>query len=603
MDTSKWSRLKSRKRTVLGWSIIIIIIGYFIIKWSNSLPVVTPKIGTVVSGDIVNSIKVIWNTNITDQQTLNFGQEWTVKKVYVKEGQAVKKWDLLAELDKKTLSINMSQQGLSIQNARINYDKLINQYTAADIVWAQKNVNDTQSKLDIAKKELVILQSAQGDTVQMNSPRIQSIILNTKNAINDGKDVLDTIDEIFYITKTNSRYMDVQLYISAKNSSYKYSTETNYYTSKNKLTILNTVLLSVEWGVSASISSIGDIQQKTKDFLDSLTALVDSSYNAINNSVDGTSLTLSTIDGWSSTLSSARSKVFSRLSTLNSDISSLQNTSNDVASKQNEIKNYEAQLIIYKQTLQDMENWPSREDRQLQLNSIKQSQLSLAQLGEQGENYEITAPFDGNVDVINIKLGDKITADIINEKSITVSNPNIYEIDMLIDQVDIVKVNKGQPVEIAFDSYPDYIITWAIWEIDPTPTTNSWVVSYTAKVVMTKGEKKIYDSMTVTVTIITEKKSNTLIIPSTAIQVDSGNRIVQIMKGTEIIEKKVVVGIKDAINTEILSGLILGEQILTQRYISPDQKMVTKTGKFERPNVDWLGVWGGDPSANQGRGN
>jgi len=603
MDTSKWSRLKSRKRTVLGWSIIIIIIGYFIIKWSNSLPVVTPKIGTVVSGDIVNSIKVIWNTNITDQQTLNFGQEWTVKKVYVKEGQAVKKWDLLAELDKKTLSINMSQQGLSIQNARINYDKLINQYTAADIVWAQKNVNDTQSKLDIAKKELVILQSAQGDTVQMNSPRIQSIILNTKNAINDGKDVLDTIDEIFYITKTNSRYMDVQLYISAKNSSYKYSTETNYYTSKNKLTILNTVLLSVEWGVSASISSIGDIQQKTKDFLDSLTALVDSSYNAINNSVDGTSLTLSTIDGWSSTLSSARSKVFSRLSTLNSDISSLQNTSNDVASKQNEIKNYEAQLIIYKQTLQDMENWPSREDRQLQLNSIKQSQLSLAQLGEQGENYEITAPFDGNVDVINIKLGDKITADIINEKSITVSNPNIYEIDMLIDQVDIVKVNKGQPVEIAFDSYPDYIITWAIWEIDPTPTTNAWVVSYTAKVVMTKGEKKIYDSMTVTVTIITEKKSNTLIIPSTAIQVDSGNRIVQIMKGTEIIEKKVVVGIKDAINTEILSGLILGEQILTQRYISPDQKMVTKTGKFERPNVDWLGVWGGDPSANQGRGN
>jgi multidrug efflux pump subunit AcrA (membrane-fusion protein) len=107
---------------------------------------------------------------------------------------------------------------------------------------------------------------------------------------------------------------------------------------------------------------------------------------------------------------------------------------------------------------------------------------------------------------------------------------------------------------------------------------------------MTKGEKKIYDSMTVTVTIITEKKSNTLIIPSTAIQVDSGNRIVQIMKGTEIIEKKVVVGIKDAINTEILSGLILGEQILTQRYISPDQKMVTKTGKFERPNVNGLGV-------------
>jgi multidrug efflux pump subunit AcrA (membrane-fusion protein) len=102
---------------------------------------------------------------------------------------------------------------------------------------------------------------------------------------------------------------------------------------------------------------------------------------------------------------------------------------------------------------------------------------------------------------------------------------------------------------------------------------------------MTKGERKIYDSMTVTVTIITEKKSNTLIVPSTAIQVESGNRIVQIMQGTEIIEKKVVVGIKDAINTEILSGLTLGQKILIQRYISPNQKMATKTGKFEKPNV------------------
>jgi hypothetical protein len=43
---------------------------------------------------------------------------------------------------------------LSIQNARINYDKLINQYTDADKLKALNDVNSAQTKLDIAKKEL-----------------------------------------------------------------------------------------------------------------------------------------------------------------------------------------------------------------------------------------------------------------------------------------------------------------------------------------------------------------------------------------------------------------------------------------------------------------
>ena len=81
-------------------------------------------------------------------------------------------------------------------------------------------------------------------------------------------------------------------------------------------------------------------------------------------------------------------------------------------------------------------------------------QISISELSDQGENYEIRAPFDGNVDIVDVQVGDNIASDNISEKTITISNPDIYEINMLIDQVDIVKINKGQPVEIAFDAYP-----------------------------------------------------------------------------------------------------------------------------------------------------
>jgi multidrug efflux pump subunit AcrA (membrane-fusion protein) len=113
----------------------------------------------VISGSIENTLKVLGTTKITNLQTLVFGTEGKVTKIYVKEGDKVKAGQLLAELDKKQLSISLSQQSLSIQNARINYDKLLNQYTDADIFKAQNDVNSAQSKLDIAKKDLQDLKS------------------------------------------------------------------------------------------------------------------------------------------------------------------------------------------------------------------------------------------------------------------------------------------------------------------------------------------------------------------------------------------------------------------------------------------------------------
>jgi len=383
-------------------------------------------------------------------------------------------------------------------------------------------------------------------------------------AINDGKDILDSVDEIFYITKTNSRYMDVQIYISAKNSSYKYSTESNYYTSKTKLASLENAYTSIAWQSSASMTSIHDLQQKTKDSLDSLSIVADSAYNAVNNSVDGSSLSLNTIDSRSSTLNSARSKASSRLSTLNNDISSLQNTSNDIASKQNEIKNDEAQLAVYKQTLLDMENWPKSNDRTLQLNSIKQSQLSYQQTSQQLDNYQIIAPFDGTVDAIWFKIGDTVSYNAgSSANGITVSNPDAYEVNTLIDQIDVVKVMPGQPVEITFDAYPGYSITWTIASIDPTPVTSAGVVSYKAKINLKQiTGKKIYDSMSANVNVIVDHKDNILLIPTIAIQTSGDNTFVWTQQGT----KDISLGITDGTQTEILSWLHVGDIVSAQAY-------------------------------------
>lgn len=577
-------RVKPRKRTVAGAIVVIAVGWYFLLKNSNGEMIMPKRMATVASGDIVNSIKVVGNTKITDQQTLTFGQQGTVKTVYVKEGQAVKKWDLLAVLDKKSLSNNIAQQSLSIQNARINYQKLFTSTSESDIINAKNNITNAESKLKVAKQELDDMMLSNGDTLQTKASSVQSVLISTKSSINELRKIFEDIDDMFSITeKTNSD--EINRLISAKMPSYKTMTESTYQIAMNKLNTLESTYNMIQAKTSTTVTEMEGLQERNKDVLNALSTCIANAKNAMDNSIVSVDLTDSKLSSWKSTLNSANSSVISRLSSLNSEGKSLRTTSTDIQNKKTEISNYESQLKMYQENYQDLVNWPSREDRQLQMNNIKSMQISLSELSDQGKDYEIKAPFDGNVDIVDVQVGDNITSDNISEKTITVSNPNIYEIEMLIDQVDIVKINKGQPVEISFDAYSWYVVTGEISEIDPTPTTSAGVVSYTARVVKEKWDKKIYDSMTVTVKIITERKLNTIIVPSMAIQTESGNTIVQVQNrdGT-VTSKKVITGITDSSNTEILSGLNIGERIYLETYTLPTSSKTTSTTNSDKAN-------------------
>ena len=229
-----WEMVKWHKRYVLAAVILLVFVVRWYFSWSTTTTTAVTQTYSVTSGSIENTLKLIWTTKITNMQTLVFWAEGKVKGIYVKEGDKVKAGQLLAEIDKKSLSISLSQQALSIQNARINYDKLLTQYTDADKLKAQNDVSNMQSQLAIAKKQLIDLQSARWTTVQLSSPKIQNIVISTRNYINSSRTILNHIDEVFYITKNNALYQNVQINISAKNSASVSSIDNWFYQETNK---------------------------------------------------------------------------------------------------------------------------------------------------------------------------------------------------------------------------------------------------------------------------------------------------------------------------------------------------------------------------------
>ena len=138
------------------------------------------------------------------------------------------------------------------------------------------------------------------------------------------------------------------------------------------------------------MTAIQDLQNSTKDFLNSLSSLVMLSTTTAQNTITSVDLSQTDINGRVSMFTSDSASVLSLLSSVNTNILDIQNTASDIPTKQNEINNDQAQLQMLQQTVQDMENGPKSNDRILQSNTIKQSQLSYEQTSQQLDNYQTT---------------------------------------------------------------------------------------------------------------------------------------------------------------------------------------------------------------------
>jgi macrolide-specific efflux system membrane fusion protein len=88
---------------------------------------------------------------------------------------------------------------------------------------------------------------------------------------------------------------------------------------------------------------------------------------------------------------------------------------------------------------------------------------------------------------------------------------------------------------------------------------------------------QLRQGMSLTVNLIEQQKLNVITVPNTAIKTISGKTYVQVKTSTATPEQReVTIGLKDYSNTEIVSGLTVGEVILISKTSST--KTTTTTG-------------------------
>lgn len=146
------------------------------------------------------------------------------------------------------------------------------------------------------------------------------------------------------------------------------------------------------------------------------------------------------------------------------------------------------------------------------------------------------------------------------EKYIYVETPNLLQVTLDVDQIDIVKISVWMPVQVVLDALSDQTFTGVISEID----TMSESSSYKASVVFQKhsDDQKVLGGMSASVKVTLEQATDTIIVPSPAIADNvNGEKIVRLKKWDQRVDQVVEIGISDDANTQILSGLKVGDVI------------------------------------------
>lgn len=263
-------------------------------------------------------------------------------------------------------------------------------------------------------------------------------------------------------------------------------------------------------------------------------------------------------------------------SELNTAKASLSSAESDLNYQQTNFQRYQT---LYKKGLVSADEYDSAKL------SYKKAKEQVAQAKEMVAKAQtnlsyaiITSPIDGVVISKAVEEGQTVAASYATPELFTIAK-DLKDMQVVadVDEADIGDVKEGERVTFTVDAYPNDTFEGIVKQVRQEATTTNNVVTYEVVISAPNKELKLKPGLTANVTIYTAERQNVVSIPSKALRFTPTK---DLMKGIKIIDcngknkvwtkegntfraHAVQIGMTDGINTEILSGIKQGQEVVT----------------------------------------
>ena len=403
-------------------------------------------------------------------------------------------------------------------------------------------------------------------------------------------------------------------FLSAGNANALTSANAQYADARQAVHDLKTVTdkLGLNGESTASIDQAITQAQTTLQLLDPLTQSV---YVVLQNTVSSVALSDATLSSLLSTAQTDHANVTTKLTTLTSLQQSLQSakdsyqstlrsldkaklalqklqqgaTANDLASAQDKVNAAQAAYDKLKKGADPIDVATEQNNVQSRIAALNDANNKLQDALNALNDYAIKAPFAGTIAKITVKLQDQASPSTAMATLLTQAKIAV----VTLNEVDVSKVQNGQRATLTFDAVPNLTIAGTVSSVDSIGTVTQGVVNYTVKVLFTTEDDRIKPGMSVSAAIITDTHTDVLTVPNAAVKQVNGQATVQVLNMTQTAPtvntpagsslsanqgvtsptppetRAVEVGLSNDQLTEITSGLVEGDQVVT-RTIDPN---------------------------------
>lgn len=238
--------------------------------------------------------------------------------------------------------------------------------------------------------------------------------------------------------------------------------------------------------------------------------------------------------------------------------------------------------------------------------SVVSAEATLKEAEENLTKTSIYAPMTGTVSMLLVELGERVAGTnlMAGTEMLRVADLSRMEAQVEVNENDIVRVSLGDTAFIEVDAYLDLKFKGIVTEIANSAKTTGvsadQVTNFDVKILIlpesyramedSTGSNPFRPGMSATVDIQTDSKNNILTVPIQSVTTrtdttkvlanSSGNDIrtlVFVTDGTYAFAKDVKTGIQDNSYIEILSGINVGDQVISAPFSAISKKLSDST--------------------------
>jgi len=535
----------------------------------------------VTKGTLISSVSGSGQVSAENQIDIKPKISGDVTSINVKSGQTVKAGDRIASFDATDALKAVRDAEVNLETAKLSYEKLVAPNDAlSELQWQNTLAKAKESK----------------QTAEENLKKAYDDGFNdVSNAFLQLPDIMTGMNDLLYGTDRSlggdvgqqnieyyTSYAKMNETVSGKADEYKDEVNADYAEARASYDAAFLAYKAASRSSDTAVieALISQTYETTKKIADT----VKSANNLIQLYKDQSTLRnitpkpiadthLTTLSSYTSQTNSFLTSLLGSTNTITSNRSAIVNAGRTIAENQLSFQKFQAGA-------------DSLDIRNAQI-TITQKENALADARTTLADYYLRAPFDGMIAKVSVEKGDSVS----NGTSIAtlVTQQQIATLSM--NEVDVAKIKTGQKATMTFDAVEGLTITGQVSDVDTIGTVTQGVATYNVKIVFDTQDDRIKPGMTVSATIVTDVKTDTLMAANSSIKTSaSGGTYVEMFDtvpagatGTtgapSAIPPKqvtVTVGISNDTETEILTGLKEGDMVVTRTTTGAQSATQTK---------------------------